>query len=61
MENNLINVNFLSKDSNPKNISFDKKNKFLGAQKIGGAIFDTKIDRSHPINFGISGSKFTYV
>ena len=55
-ENNLINVNFLSRDSNPKNISFDKRNKFLGSQKIGGAIFDTKIDRSHPINFGISGS-----
>ena len=48
--------NFLSNDLKPKNISFDQKSKFLGAQKIGGAIFDTRIDRSHPINFGISGS-----
>ena len=55
-ENNLVNLNFLSNDLKPKNISFDQKSKFLGAQKIGGAIFDTRIDRSHPINFGISGS-----
>ncbi|MFK7812885.1 MAG: M14 family metallopeptidase [Maribacter sp.] len=35
-----------------KNIPFDKKGDFLGAQVTGGAIFETKIDRSHPINFG---------
>ena len=55
-KNNLINVNFLSNDLKPKKITFDQKNLFLGAQEIGGAIFDTKIDRSHPINFGVSGS-----
>jgi len=55
-KNNLINVNFLSNDLKPKNINFDQKKLFLGAQEIGGAIFDTKIDRSHPINFGVSGS-----
>ena len=55
-KNNLINVNFLSNDLKPKNITFDQKQLFLGAQEIGGAIFDTKIDRSHPINFGVSGS-----
>ena len=37
-----------------KNISFEQKSKFSGAQKIGGAIFETKLDRSHPINFGYS-------
>ena len=35
-----------------KNISFGKKNDFLGAQVTGGAIFEAKTDRSHPINFG---------
>ena len=55
-KNNLIDLNFLSNDLKPKQISYDQKSRFLGAQEIGGAIFDTKIDRSHPINFGISGS-----
>ena len=35
-----------------KNIPFDKKGDFYGAQVTGGAIFQTKLDRSHPINFG---------
>jgi len=35
-----------------KNISFEQKDNFRDAQKIGGAIFEAKIDRSHPINFG---------
>ena len=55
-KNNLIDLIFLSNDLTPKQISYDQKSRFLGAQEIGGAIFDTKIDRSHPINFGISGS-----
>ncbi|MDP5231826.1 MAG: M14 family metallopeptidase [Cellulophaga sp.] len=35
-----------------KNISYEQREKFSGAQVTGGAIFETKIDRSHPINFG---------
>ena len=35
-----------------KNINFEQRNAFEGAQRIGGAIFETQIDRSHPINFG---------
>lgn len=35
-----------------KNISFEQKSDFSGAQQIGGAIFQAKLDRSHPINFG---------
>ncbi|MFH4967988.1 M14 family metallopeptidase [Gaetbulibacter sp. M240] len=34
------------------NISFEQKRNFTGAQQIGGAIFQAKLDRSHPINFG---------
>ncbi len=40
-----------------KNIPFDKKGDFLGAQVTGGAIFNTKLDRSHPINFGYKNSE----
>lgn len=35
-----------------KNVSFEQRRDHNGAQVIGGAIFNTKIDRSHPINFG---------
>ncbi|GAB1308755.1 M14 family metallopeptidase [Urechidicola sp. KH5] len=33
-------------------VSFEDRQNFRGAQNIGGAIFNAKIDRSHPINFG---------
>jgi len=39
-----------------KNIPFDKKRDFRGAQVTGGAIFQTKLDRSHPINYGYKNS-----
>ena len=48
----LIEVKELKKDFKAENISFEEKSAFVGAQRIGGAIFNTKIDRSHPINFG---------
>ena len=35
-----------------KNISYEQRQNFSGAQVTGGAIFETKLDRSHPINFG---------
>ncbi|RYC53303.1 M14 family zinc carboxypeptidase [Flagellimonas olearia] len=35
-----------------KNIAFDQKEDFQGAQVTGGAIFEAKLDRSHPINYG---------
>ena len=40
-----------------KNISFEERGDFRGAQVIGGAIFETKLDRSHPINFGYKNEK----
>ncbi len=39
-----------------KDVSFVNQGKFKGAQAIGGAIFNTTIDRSHPINFGVEDS-----
>ena len=40
-----------------KNISYEDRSNFRGAQVIGGAIFETKLDRSHPINFGYKNEK----
>lgn len=34
------------------NISFGQKEAFEGAQETGGAIFEARIDRSHPVNYG---------
>jgi hypothetical protein len=55
-KNDFIKLDFLSKEINANKITFEEKNNFKGAQAIGGAIFNTKIDRSHPINFGIHNS-----
>ena len=40
-----------------ENISFEDRGNFRGAQVIGGAIFEAKQDRSHPINFGYKNDK----
>ena len=51
-ESKLLNFKMLKNKIIAKNISFEEKNSFTRAQQIGGAIFNTEIDRSHPINFG---------
>ncbi|SDG39547.1 M14 family metallopeptidase [Psychroflexus sediminis] len=35
-----------------ENISHIERSEFYGAKEIGGAIFNTKIDRSHPVAYG---------
>lgn len=40
-----------------KDIPFDQKRDFTGAQVTGGAIFEANIDRSHPINYGYKNDK----
>ena len=52
-----LNAKFKSTTQVAKNISFDQKSNFQGAQVVGGAIFNSKIDRSHPINFGTLGNE----
>ncbi len=54
--NELIDLKFKTTSRTAQNIRFDQRNLFRGAEEIGGAIFNTKIDRSHPINFGIHSS-----
>ncbi|MTE27759.1 M14 family zinc carboxypeptidase [Winogradskyella ouciana] len=54
----LMKIDF-KKNSNvtAKNISYEQRGDFRGAQVIGGAIFETMLDRSHPINFGYKNDK----
>ena len=51
-KNEFIKLEFLNQDLTARDVSFENKEKFRGAQLTSGAIFNTKIDRSHPINFG---------
>ncbi|MEQ3499927.1 M14 family metallopeptidase [Tenacibaculum sp. SSH1-16] len=53
-----INVKFnKAKIDSVNNVSFENRSLQSGAQVIGGAIFEAKIDRSHPINFGYKNDK----
>ncbi|PCE64293.1 M14 family zinc carboxypeptidase [Sediminicola luteus] len=51
-QNELMDISFKKDSMVAKNLRFDQKGDFYGAQVTGGAIFNTKIDRSHPIVFG---------
>ena len=48
----LLPLNFKKTENPAKNITFEQRSDHSGAQRIGGAIFETKLDRSHPIAFG---------
>lgn len=48
----LAKIDFKKVDVPAKDVTFEERGDFRGAQVIGGAIFGAKIDRSHPINFG---------
>ena len=56
-KNKLIEEEFRKVKLNAKDVPFVDMGKFKGAQAIGGAIFNTNIDRSHPINFGIEDTQ----
>jgi len=42
-----------------KNIRFDQKGDFQGAQVTGGAIFEAKLDRSHPVGYGYKNNRIS--
>lgn len=53
-----INIKFNKvKVDTVKNVSFKDRSLQSGAQVIGGAIFEAKTDRSHPINFGYKNDR----
>lgn len=51
-KNKMLNITFEKTENPAKNVTFEERSDFNGAQVIGGAIFEAKQDRSHPINFG---------
>ncbi len=57
--NELMKIEFSKPENDAKNISFEQQRDFFGAQVIGGAIFEAKTDRSHPINFGYKNNKIS--
>ncbi|GHC59728.1 M14 family metallopeptidase [Ulvibacter litoralis] len=54
--NGLMPLEFTKDKDTAKNISFEQRSNFSGAQRIGGAIFNTRLDRSHPITFGYTSN-----
>jgi hypothetical protein len=54
--NELLEMKFKKKQDTAKAITFEQRSDYFGAQVIGGAIFETKLDRSHPIAFGYKNS-----
>ncbi|WP_445384476.1 M14 family zinc carboxypeptidase [Robiginitalea sp. IMCC44478] len=51
-KNEFLKLNFRKDTLVAKDISFVEKRDFQGAQVTGGAIFEAKLDLSHPINYG---------
>ncbi|GGH02474.1 peptidase M14 [Polaribacter pacificus] len=50
--NKFMNLEYVSSKSPNIPVSFENRSLLSGAQVVGGAIFNTKLDLSHPINFG---------
>ena len=48
-----IDLTFKTVKSEAKKVTFEQSDDYRGAQLISGAIFETKLDLSHPINFGM--------
>jgi hypothetical protein len=51
-KNEFLDLEFRRDTLKAENISFEQKDEFRGAQVTGGAIFEARIDRSHPVNYG---------
>jgi hypothetical protein len=56
ISNNIYELEFLSNNLIASEVSFSDKEKFYGAQETGGAIFESNIDKSHPVNYGIESN-----
>jgi hypothetical protein len=55
--NEFIKIDFKKMKREAKDITFEQRGDYRGAQFIGGAIFEADLDRSHPINFGYKTDK----
>ena len=54
-----IKLNFKDTSIMAKNTPYELSREFRGAQVIGGALFETKLDLSHPIAYGYSDPSLT--
>ena len=50
--NEILKMKFKTSKDTATAITYEQRGDYRGAQVIGGAIFETKLDRSHPIAFG---------
>lgn len=55
--NDFLKMTFKQSNDTAKGISFEERRDFAGAKRIGGAIFEANIDRSHPVNFGYKNNR----
>jgi len=56
ISDNISEVDLRSNDLTAQDVSYADREKFYGAQQTGGAIFNSIIDNSHPVNYGIETS-----
>ncbi len=55
-KNEIADLKFKTDTLVAKNITYEQREDYLGAQETSGAIFQAKLDRSHPINYGYKGA-----
>jgi hypothetical protein len=56
-QNEMLKVKFKSRKDTATDITYEQRGKYRGAQVVGGAIFEVKLDRSHPIAFGYKNDR----
>ena len=56
VSSNLSEIDFHTTDINADDVTFSERQSFFGAQQTGGAIFNSIIDKSHPVNYGIESN-----
>ena len=54
-----LKLDFIPDSLVAKNIRFDQKGDFFGAQVTGGAIFEAHLDLSHPVGYGYTTDKIS--
>jgi hypothetical protein len=55
-KNEFLKMDFKTRKDSVQDISFAQRENYFGAKVIGGAIFETKLDLSHPIAFGYTNA-----
>ncbi|MDC0560290.1 M14 family zinc carboxypeptidase [Flavobacteriaceae bacterium] len=56
VSSNLSEIDFHTNEITADDVTFSERQSFFGAQQTGGAIFNSIIDKSHPVNYGIESN-----